>query len=537
VQEKSIEQLTAEIKSRYGIGGGGAGPKKFPIVLIRPSHYDEEGYVIQWMRPAAPSNPLAELQQLIRSSLNRKVLGAEVQSSLRSLDEEMVRVHPERLASQLQGGRGLVLLADVGANQFARAMDLTLPMRVAGVHVCMQGLFVSSNMALQGGVTPELREARNLGISLFAGTATQDRVDELVRDAWSGRLKLFYTTAERTATEGSTSPPIAAARRIQRKAGRAMRLYPFECSFCAVVDISEDAGEPRINEAEEKIRETLRHGAGRFLLADEHLSQNPHREELFDRLIAMREQEKLDIECILQVDATSHRLPGFIEKAARAGVRGIFLDLDPPGRPNSPGQVSQDAVTAWRTVLLEWKRAGVLVFARLVVGAPDGSADAVLERVRVLQRELPVDVLEPCCAPSQASEIWAKTCRDAWKAFYTPEHMEKVLRRGVATGTDVDNLMTVLLWFHFCVAYEKVDPLRGGSWRRKHRRDRQPSMEREDPLGFYPHVAVEHIYKQIKRLILYRRFRRFVKQLESQPGARSYTDGALTAANATGMLA
>lgn len=535
MQEKSIEQLTEEIKSRYRIGGGGAGPKKFPIVLIRPSHYDEEGYVIQWFRPAATTNPLAELQRLIGSSLDRRVLGGEVQSSLQTFDEETVRVQAERIANRLQGGRGLVLLADVGANRFARAMDLALPMRVAGVHVCMQGLFVSSNMALQGGVTQELREARNLGISLFSGKATQERVDELLRDAWHGRLKLFYVDSGRATTGSAGSAPVAALPRVQGMPAGAMRLFPFECSFCTVVQMSEEgqAGKRSAEEAERQIRDSLRQGTRQFLLADEHPSRNSVREELFDRLIAMREQEKLDVEFVLQVDATCHRLPGLVERAERAGVSGIFVDLD---SAHEPGQQKQNEVTAWRTVLLEWKRAGVLVFARYTTGRPEEPDEAMLDRVRTLQRELPIDVLEPCCSPAQAAEASVKKCREAWKAFYTPEHMEKILRRAVATGTNLDRLMTVLLWYHFSVVYEKVNPLEGGSWRRRHRRDRRPSMEREDPVSFYTHLAAERLYKPIKRASLYRRFRRFVKWLESEPEAKSYTDGALTPANAAGLL-
>ena len=31
----------------------------FRVVLLKPSHYDDEGYVIRWMRSCIPSNTLA----------------------------------------------------------------------------------------------------------------------------------------------------------------------------------------------------------------------------------------------------------------------------------------------------------------------------------------------------------------------------------------------------------------------------------------------------------------------------------------------
>src|SRR4026209_453441 len=33
--------------------------KRFLIILIKPSHYDDNGYVIQWFRSPIPSNSLA----------------------------------------------------------------------------------------------------------------------------------------------------------------------------------------------------------------------------------------------------------------------------------------------------------------------------------------------------------------------------------------------------------------------------------------------------------------------------------------------
>ena len=35
--------------------------KTFELHLVKPSHYDDDGYVIQWMRSAIPSNSLAAL--------------------------------------------------------------------------------------------------------------------------------------------------------------------------------------------------------------------------------------------------------------------------------------------------------------------------------------------------------------------------------------------------------------------------------------------------------------------------------------------
>ena len=35
--------------------------RKFKIILIKPGHYDPDGYVIQWWRSTMPSNSLASV--------------------------------------------------------------------------------------------------------------------------------------------------------------------------------------------------------------------------------------------------------------------------------------------------------------------------------------------------------------------------------------------------------------------------------------------------------------------------------------------
>ena len=56
---------------------GSAGLKIFHLFLIKPSHYDDDGYVIQWLRSAIPSNTLAALNGLVMDCIDRKVLGED----------------------------------------------------------------------------------------------------------------------------------------------------------------------------------------------------------------------------------------------------------------------------------------------------------------------------------------------------------------------------------------------------------------------------------------------------------------------------
>jgi hypothetical protein len=83
-------------------------------VLIKPSHYDDDGYVIQWLRSLVPSNSLAVLHGLALDSARRKVLGNNVEIEVHPFDETLGRVRSKRIVSQIKNAdAGMVML--VGA--------------------------------------------------------------------------------------------------------------------------------------------------------------------------------------------------------------------------------------------------------------------------------------------------------------------------------------------------------------------------------------------------------------------------------------
>ena len=53
-------------------------PTRLHRILIKPSHYDDDGYVIEWLRSAIPSNTLAALYGLVADCRDRAVLGPDV---------------------------------------------------------------------------------------------------------------------------------------------------------------------------------------------------------------------------------------------------------------------------------------------------------------------------------------------------------------------------------------------------------------------------------------------------------------------------
>jgi hypothetical protein len=570
-EDSSIDQQQLdEIKSRYGIAGKASGPSRFPIVLIKPSHYDDDGYVIQWYRSAVPSNSLAVMNGLVQDCCRRKVLGEHVEVEIQSMDEDNTRIRTQQIMRKLRDGKGLVILVGVQSNQFPRAMDIALPLRVAGVQVCMGGFHVSGSISMLGGVTPELQEAMNLGISLFAGEAEEGRLDQVLHDAWRGELKPLYNYLNDLPTLEGAPAPMLPAKTIRGTIGKytsfdAGRGCPFQCSFCTIINVQGRKSRRRsVEEVERIVRENLKQGVGRFFITDDNFSRNPDWEKILDRLIHMREQEGLNIKFMVQVDTMCHRLPGFIEKAGRAGVKRVFIGLESINPASLlSAKKKQNKIAEYRKMLLAWKKAGAIVFAGYIIGFPGETPESVLHDIRVIQKELAIDLLEPHCLTAlpgsedhqrlhrageyldpdlnkydlehvttqhstMTSAEWTRLYRDTWKEFYTPEHMETVLRRAAATGVPLESMMILLLWFHFCIVYEKIDPLQGGFLRCKFRMDRRPTLPREGRLRFWTHYGSDLVYKHWKMVRLYLRFRRFVTQLKMTGDAKDYRDVALT---------
>ncbi len=52
--------------------------RRFRIVLIKPSHYDDDGYVIRWFRSPMPANSLATVYGLLDDCTQRKILGPDI---------------------------------------------------------------------------------------------------------------------------------------------------------------------------------------------------------------------------------------------------------------------------------------------------------------------------------------------------------------------------------------------------------------------------------------------------------------------------
>ncbi len=375
---------------------------RFELFLIKPSHYDDDGYVIQWWRSSIPANTLATLNGLALDCASRRVLGEDVEIAVTVWDETNTRIRPDAIIAAIRaaGGHGLVGLVGVQTNQYPRAVDIARPLRAAGIPVCIGGFHVSGCLAMLPEMPPELKEAMDLGITLFAGEA-EGRLDELLQAADRGALQPLYNFMNQLpGLEGTPTPflPIEVVRKTSgtRTSFDAGRGCPFVCSFCTIINVQGRKSRSRnADDVERLVRANLAQGVRNFFITDDNLARNQHWEEIFDRLIRMREQEGLKFWIVAQVDTMAHKIKHFIEKAGRAGVNRVFIGLESINPDALKGaHKGQNQIDKYRTMLQAWHAVGTLTYAGYILGFP-GDTPASIERdIGIIQRELPIDILE-----------------------------------------------------------------------------------------------------------------------------------------------
>jgi hypothetical protein len=543
----------------------------FHFVMIKPSHYDDNGYPIQWIRSAIPSNTLACLNGLAEDAQRRAVLGSEVTIQLRTYDETNRRVLPSRIIREIRriGGKALIALVGVQSNQFPRAVDLARPFIAAGLPVAMGGFHISGCLAMLPEMPPEMVAAQGLGISFFAGEAENGRLDQVLRDAWDGTLAPLYNHMDDLPSLQGEPPPILPRQHVRRTSGSLSSIdlgrgCPYQCSFCTIINVQGRKSRFRSPDDLEKIiRENCAQGIKRFFITDDNFARNRHWEPLFDRMIALRE-EGLNIGFTIQVDTLCHRIPHFIEKAARAGVRRVFIGLENINPENLLGaKKRQNRITEYREMLQQWREHGAITYAGYIIGFPGDTKVSILRDVEIIKRELPLDILEFfMLTPLPGSEDhkvlwqqgawmdddlnkydlnhrvthhvtmsdaeWDSAYRAAWENYYTPDHVRTILRRAAAHELGrPKTALTTILWFKLMILFESVHPLEGGAFRLKFRRDRRHGMRIESPFLFYPRYGAEIVVKAWRYLSLYRSSMRMLRDVLRAPDRLTYTDLAI----------
>ncbi|MFQ5803408.1 MAG: hypothetical protein ACE5JQ_10995, partial [Candidatus Methylomirabilales bacterium] len=140
------------------------------IILIKPSKYDDDGYVIRFWKGVLPSNTLSVLNGLTED-IKRRGLFGDIAIAVDTFDETTEKVPVKKI---VQWGRRpatklIVCLVGVQTNQFPRALDLGKEFRAHGIDVIIGGFHTSGTVNMLGPQEPDIQELIREGIIVVSG--------------------------------------------------------------------------------------------------------------------------------------------------------------------------------------------------------------------------------------------------------------------------------------------------------------------------------------------------------------------------------
>jgi radical SAM superfamily enzyme YgiQ (UPF0313 family) len=502
--------------------------KRLDLYLIKPSKYDDDGYVIRYWKGVCPSNTLACLNGLSEDVRKRGVLGGDLKFDIQNIDETVERVNIKKIVRKngIKGNKTVVCLVGVQSNQFPRASDLALAFRKSGVDVLIGGFHVSGVLAMLPEPSPEVQKLQDAGVCLVAGEV-EGRWEMILKDALGGRLKPVYNFLQEKPDLSSAPMPVFPKNLLNAYAVRnfatldCSRGCPFDCSFCTVINVQGRAMRCRpVDSILKMIRENyLRQKVSYYFFTDDNFSRNPNWRAIFDGLIRLRREENIPISFMLQVDTQSHRISGFVSKAAEAGCTQVFIGLESLNEKNLEAvEKKQNKVHDFQSMIAIYQEAGISSHVAYIIGFPFDSEESVALDMARLREEYNVpqasffmltplpgsvdhqtafsrrkvmdadlnnfDSFHPTFRHERmGSGAWLRAYESAWKNFYSISHMIRILKQTPANK--YWDIFFNFLWYKNAIQVESGHPMLHGFARQKSREERRESFPLESRYAFF----------------------------------------------------
>src|SRR3989338_1169644 len=508
--------------------------KRLKLYLIKPSKYDDEGYVIRHWKGVLPSNTLACLLGLAEDVKNRKSLGADLKWQIEPIDETVERVNVKKIIreSRRKNTKTIIGLVGVQSNQFPRAFDLGLAFRNAGIDVLIGGFHVSGVTATLPEPPLEILALREAGITIIAGEV-EGRLEIILRDSINNQLHPIYNFLNTPPDISQAPMPIIPKKLSNRYAIRNLatldcgRGCPFQCSFCTVINVQ---GRKMRFRSVDSIIQMIRHNfyenkISCYFFTDDNLARHQHWESLFDSLIDLREKERMNISFSMQVDTQSYRIPNFIEKASRAGCTQAFIGVESVNEENLvAASKTQNKTANFKQLIETYLKAGITTHLGYIIGFPFDTQESIESNVRFLKSEIRSEetsffMLTPLPGSEDHKHLvsrkvpldadlnnfdsfhetfrhsrmnpraWTQLYENTWRNFYSLENIKEILRN---TPRDLYwGVFMNLIWYKNSLQVENGHPMLHGFFRLKNRKERRSIFPLESRWAYGKRRALE----------------------------------------------
>ncbi|MBI4711365.1 MAG: radical SAM protein [Candidatus Omnitrophica bacterium] len=503
--------------------------KRLRLFLIKPSKYDDEGYVIRYWKGILPSNTLSCLNGLSEDVREREVLGKNLKWEITLIDDTVQGIPFKNILRENRrpGTKTVICLVGVQSNQFPRASDIAMKFRKAGIDVLIGGFHVSGVMATLPDLSSELVTARNAGVILVAGEVEGGHWEQILSDAIHDRLKPIYNFL-------NDIPDIskAAFPRINPKHQKHYALQhfgtldcgrgcPFGCSFCTVINVQ--GRKMRFRDVDLLIetfrRDYRQHKISHYFFTDDNFCRNKYWEEILDRVIELKEKEGIPFHFTMQLDTQAHLVPNFVKKAGRAGCRQAFIGIESLNQENlMAAKKNQNDINNFKMLVDAFHDLDIVCHFAYIIGFPLDTVESVKQDVeklmsfgagqasffmmtplpgsmdykKALKSGMMMDAdlnnydtfHETHRHPRMKPGEWLAAYENAWQTFYSTENMIKILARDLK-GDNYWGMFTNFIWYKNSFDVEGGHPMIHGFFRLKGRLERRPGYPIESRWAYF----------------------------------------------------
>jgi radical SAM superfamily enzyme YgiQ (UPF0313 family) len=507
--------------------------KRMGILVIKPSRYDDDGYVIQWWRSFMVSNVLTVIGGIVDDAAKRMALGPDVDIEYQMIDEFSSVIRPAKLAGWLgQFDRAAVFLVGVQTSQFPRSLALARQFTDLGYATVIGGFHVSGTLSMAPDWEPAFADVPASGAILYGGEL-ENGIDGLLADLWAGTPAPVYNHLK-TAVDMSLAPrqtvnPELAALTVDKPYGMEVsRGCPFLCSFCSIINVHGRTMRSRDPaQIEHYLRDCARAtkgGKGKLVtlfITDDNFARNPAWPQVTEIMIRLSKELEVEWNASIQADLLSTRIKGFVDSCRQAGVKRVFLGMESVRADNiAAAGKGQNKIHQMRDSVMAWKRAGIITMAGYIIGFPNDTPERLAEDIRHLQDVIPIDygeffLLSPHPGsqdhkrmaeegvvmdrdlsrydtthpvvdhPLMSREVWRKQYWKAWTSYYSAKHLKTVLARALHFGLPMMEVRATFVCSRGAADFERIHALDAGALRIKDRLSRRPGLPIEPMIPFF----------------------------------------------------
>jgi hypothetical protein len=372
-------------------------------VIVKPSKYDETGFVERFRRGFMPNTTVPYLASMTPP----EVAGSPCE--VRTVDE-YVQTDLDYLSlfQREEGVRVLVALVGVQSHQLHRALDVAAYARSRGAQAVIGGPhpMTCDTTMLQGrGVAFALSEAEIVWPAIL-------------ENALSGELAPVYGGGRRW--ERRLDPPVLVPpgkRSLARYAVPMLGIYPargcpYSCNFCSVIKI---AGHRVRSQPVETTLASLRaaKSAGvRFVMfTSDNFNKYPEVRELLDAMIA----ERIGLPFFAQCDAQIHRQEDLVELMARAGCHQIFVGAESFDTEALRGAHKfHNDPSRYAKIVALCRENGITSHFSNILGFPQDTKRGILRHLATLSELAPDVASFYILTPIPGTEQYDDFLRDEW---------------------------------------------------------------------------------------------------------------------------